>query len=189
MILASVGLIGGYLLGQYARDLPLALAARLTFEQTYSEVDGDSASSAELYALLSALADLPLRQGIAVTGSVNQRGEVQAIGGVNEKVEGFFDICRARGLDGTHGVLIPESNVPHLMLREDVVEAVRAGQFHLWAVRTIDEGMELLTGMPAGVPDAEGMYAENTINDRVMQRLAFFAESMKGFEEEEEEKK
>jgi predicted ATP-dependent protease len=138
-----------------------------------------------LYALLSALANAPLKQGIAVTGSVNQRGEVQAIGGVNQKIEGFFDVCRARGLDGSQGVLIPESNVAHLMLREDVVDAAGMGQFHIWAVRTIDEGLELLTGMRAGAADADGKYPQDTLNGRVLQRLTCFAESLKGLGKEE----
>ena len=145
------------------------------FEQSYGGVDGDSASCAELYALLSALAEAPIRQSLAVTGSVNQFGEVQAIGGVNEKIEGFFDICRARGLTGSQGVLIPASNVQHLMLRADVRDAVAAGQFNVYAVRTVDEGIELLTGLPAGVADAEGVYPEGSINGLVSDRLAEYA--------------
>jgi predicted ATP-dependent protease len=145
----GVMILWGYLAGRYAQDVPLALAATLVFEQSYGGIDGDSASSAELYALLSALAEAPLNQAFAVTGSVNQWGEVQAIGGVNEKIEGFFDLCTARGLDGTHGVLIPKSNAQHLMLREDVVEAVATGKFRVHAVATIDEGIELLTGRTA----------------------------------------
>jgi len=145
----GVMILTGYLLDRYAHDLPLALSARLTFEQVYGEVDGDSASSTELYALLSALADAPIHQGIAVTGSVNQLGQVQAIGGVNLKIEGFFAVCNAQGLDGSQGVIIPATNVRHLMLKQDVVEAVEAGQFHVWAVRTIDDGLALLTGIPA----------------------------------------
>src|SRR4029453_439694 len=129
---------------RYAEEVPLALAATLVFEQSYSGVDGDSASSAELYALMSALSDVPIRQSLAVTGSVNQLGEVQAIGGVNEKIEGFFDTCKVRGLTGEQGVLVPAANVQHLMLREDVVEAVRNGKFHIHAVATVDEGIEIL---------------------------------------------
>ena len=146
----GVMILWGFLAGRYALDVPLALAATLVFEQSYGGVDGDSASSAELYALLSALAEVPIKQSLAVTGSVNQQGEVQAIGGVNEKIEGFFDICRARGLNEEQGVLIPKSNVQHLMLREDVVEAVKNGQFAIYAVDTIDEGIEILTGVKAG---------------------------------------
>jgi lon-related putative ATP-dependent protease len=143
-------ILSGYLAQQYAQDKPLTLVARLVFEQSYEGVEGDSASSAELYALLSALSGIPIRQGMAVTGSVNQHGEVQAIGGVNQKIEGFFDVCKAKGFTGDQGVLIPYSNMPHLMLREDVVDAVTAQQFHVWAVKTIDAGMEILTGMSAG---------------------------------------
>ena len=163
--------LSGYLLGQYAGDLPLALAARLTFEQTYSEIDGDSASCAELYALLSALAELPLRQGIAVTGAVNQRGEVQAIGEVTRKIEGFFAVCQAQGLTGEQGVLIPATNVQHLQLRAEVREAVAAGQFRIWAVAHIDQGLELLSGVPAGERRADGTYAPDTIHGRVQRRL------------------
>ncbi|MDP5333643.1 MAG: AAA family ATPase, partial [Paracoccaceae bacterium] len=146
----GVLILSGYLAATYALEMPFSLHASLVFEQSYGGVDGDSASSAELYALLSALSGLPIRQGLAVTGSVNQAGQVQAIGGVNEKIEGFFDICAARGLTGDQGVLIPASNVPHLMLRADVVAAVAAGQFHVMPVRTIDEGIAILTGVAAG---------------------------------------
>jgi predicted ATP-dependent protease len=172
----GVYILGGYLSQKYGRDRPIALAAQLVFEQSYSGIEGDSASSAELYALLSALADLPIQQGIAVTGSVNQHGTVQAIGGVNQKVEGFFDLCKMRGLTGDQGVIIPRSNMSDLMLREEVTEAVRAGQFHIWAVGTIDEGMEILTGLPAGESTAHGRYPEGTINGRVDQRLRDLAE-------------
>jgi predicted ATP-dependent protease len=144
-------------------------------------VEGDSASSAELYALLSALSGLPVRQSIAVTGSVNQLGEVQAIGGANEKVEGFFDVCRARGLDGSQGVLLPASNVKHLMLREDVVEAVRAGRFHVWAVENVDQGIEILTGVPAGDREPDGRWREGTVNGRVAARVAELAERARAF--------
>ncbi|MCE0767632.1 Lon protease family protein [Pseudonocardia kujensis] len=143
-------ILTGYLQAQYAQHWPLSLGATITFEQSYGGIDGDSASTTELYALLSALSDLPLHQGLAVTGAVNQHGEVQAVGGVTRKIEGFFDVCCERGLTGGQGVLVPTSNVKHLMLREEVVEAVRAGRFHVWAVSHIDEGIELLTGRPAG---------------------------------------
>ena len=146
----GVLILSGFLAGRYALDTPMSLFASLVFEQSYGGVEGDSASSAELYALLSALAELPLRQDLAVTGSVNQQGEVQAIGGVNEKIEGFFDICRKRGLTGTQGVLIPESNVQHLMLRRDVIQACATGKFFIYPVTTIDQGIELLTGRSAG---------------------------------------
>lgn len=174
----GVLILSGYLTQTYAREQPLTLLARLVFEQSYGGIEGDSASSAELYALLSALAELPIDQSIAVTGSVNQHGAVQAIGGVNEKVEGFFDLCRAGGLTGRQGVLIPRSNVRHLMLRPDVVAAVRAGQFQIWAVSTIDEGMELLTGVPAGARRFDGMYPVGSINERISRRMQAFASDL-----------
>ncbi|MBI2885859.1 MAG: AAA family ATPase [Chloroflexi bacterium] len=177
----GVMILSGYLAAKYAQDKPLSLSASLTFEQLYNEVDGDSASSAELYCLLSALAELPLRQDLAVTGSVNQKGEVQAVGGVQYKIEGFFDACRARGLTGSQGVLIPASNVRHLMLREVVVEAVRQGQFHVYAVSTVDEGIELLTGRPAGQVQPDGAYPEGSVNYLVNQRLLEYAERLRSF--------
>ncbi len=172
----GVLILSGFLADRFGRDRPLALAASLVFEQSYGGVDGDSASSAELYALMSALSGAPIHQGFAVTGSVNQRGEVQAIGGANEKIEGFFDVCKARGLTGEQGVLIPASNVRHLMLRPDVVEACAKGEFAIYAVESIDQGLEILTGIPAGAPDAEGIYPEGSINRRVADRLTDFAE-------------
>ena len=172
----GVLILSGFLADRFGRDRPLALAASLVFEQSYGGVDGDSASSAELYALMSALSGAPIRQGFAVTGSVNQRGEVQAIGGANEKIEGFFDVCKARGLTGEQGVLIPVSNTRHLMLREDVVDACRKGEFAIYAVESIDHGLEILTGVPAGAPAADGAYPEGSINRRVADRLADFAE-------------
>ena len=167
----GIMILAGYLASRYAHDQPLSICARLVFEQSYSPVEGDSASSAELYALLSELAGLPIKQAIAVTGSVNQKGEVQAIGGANEKIEGFFAVCRAAGLSGEEGVVIPASNVDNLMLQDDVLEAVRAGRFRIWAVRTIDEGIEILTGVPAGARSAEGKYPEDSVNGRVDRRL------------------
>ena len=171
----GVLILSGFLAGHYLPAQPLSLAASVVFEQSYGVVDGDSASSAELYALLSALANLPLRQSLAVTGSVNQLGDVQAIGGVNEKIEGFFDICRARGLSGEQGVIIPAANVRHLMLKESVVEAVAAGRFHVYPVETIDQGISLLTGMPAGARDAAGNFSEPGVHARVERRLLDFA--------------
>ena len=168
--------------GAIGADKPLSLSASLVFEQSYSGVEGDSASSAELYALLSAIAEAPINQALAVTGSVNQMGQVQAIGGANEKIEGFFDLCQARGLTGQQGVLIPAANVKHLMLRHDVVAAVEAGQFRIYAVETIDQGIEILTGIPAGERDeAHGQYPEGSINDRVEKRLLAMAEKLKEF--------
>jgi predicted ATP-dependent protease len=177
----GVLILSGFLRGRYALERPLSLGASLVFEQSYGGVDGDSASSAELYALLSAIAQVPVKQAFAVTGSVNQSGEVQAIGGVNEKIEGFFDLCAARGLTGEQGVLIPKANVKHLMLRQDVVDAVDAGTFAVYPIVTIDEGIEVLTGVPAGVRDAEGCYPEETVNRLVADRLAALAEASRAF--------
>ncbi|HLA25127.1 MAG TPA: ATP-binding protein [bacterium] len=177
----GVAILAAYLGGKYAQDRPLSLNASLTFEQTYSEVEGDSASSTELYALLSELAGVPIEQGIAVTGSVNQKGEVQPIGGVNEKIEGYYHVCKVVGLTGAQGVMIPAQNLSNLMLREEVVEAVRAGQFHVYAVRTIDEGLEVLTGLPAGQAAEDGTYPEGTVNQRVSQRLISLAERLRRF--------
>lgn len=177
----GVMILWGFLAGRYALDGPLAMAASLVFEQSYGGVDGDSASSTELYALLSALAEIPIKQSLAVTGSVNQHGEVQAIGGVNEKIEGFFDICRSRGLKKGQGVLIPQSNVQHLMLREDVVEAVKAGQFAVYPVGTIDEGIEILTGVKAGERGTNGQFPAGTINRLVEDKLKSFAARSRGY--------
>jgi lon-related putative ATP-dependent protease len=172
----GVLILSGFLGARYAADRPLSLSASLVFEQSYGLVEGDSASSAELYALLSALSGLPIRQSLAVTGSVNQHGEVQAIGGVNEKIEGFFDLCKARGNLTGQGVLIPASNVRHLMLRQDVIDAVAAGQFQVFAVGTIDEGIEILTGVSAGERDASGKFPDGTVNQKVEARLIELAE-------------
>ena len=177
----GVLILSAFLASRYALDRPPSLQASLVFEQSYGGVDGDSASSAELYCLLSALAEAPIKQCFAVTGSVNQRGDVQAIGGVNHKIEGFFDVCRARGLDGSHTVLIPQSNVQHLMLRADVIAAVTAQKFNVAAVTTIDHGIELLTGVPAGARGADGSFPEGTINRRVEDRLIAFAEARRRF--------
>ena len=177
----GVLILSGFLAGRYALDVPMSLYASLVFEQSYSGVEGDSASSAELCALISALADVPLRQDLAVTGSVNQQGEIQAIGGVNEKIEGFFDICRARGLTGTQGVLIPKSNVQHLMLRSDVVEACAAGTFAVYPVSTIDAGIALLTGLVAAEREANGCYPLGSVNRLVEDRLRSFASIRKSF--------
>jgi ATP-dependent Lon protease len=175
-------IIAGFLRSQFAQDKPLSLAASICFEQSYSGVDGDSASSSEIYALLSALSGLPLRQDIAVTGSVSQQGEVQPIGGVNQKVEGFYDVCRIRGLTGTQGVLIPVENVEDLMLRDDVIDAVAAGKFHVHPVARIEEGIEILTGVPAGRRDEHGHFEPGTVFARVDQRLREMAETLKQFE-------
>ncbi len=175
----GVLILNGYLLRQYGSAGPLSLSASLVFEQSYSLVEGDSASLAELCVLLSALAEVPLRQDIAVTGSVNQHGEVQPIGGVAEKIEGFFDVCRARGLTGTQGVLIPEPNRRHLMLRDDVVEAVRDGRFHVWTAGRVDDALHLLTGLPAGARDASGAFPEGSLHHAVTGRLARYTETLR----------
>ncbi len=177
----GVLILSSFLASRYALDRPPSLSASLVFEQSYGGVDGDSASSTELYALLSALAEIPIRQNFAVTGSVNQRGEVQAIGGVNDKIEGFFALCRARGLDGTHAVMIPKANEQHLMLRREVVAAVDEGKFHIFSVATIDEGIELLTGIPAGERSKKGVYPEGTINRMVEDKLIAFSEARRKF--------
>ena len=174
-------ILSNYLMGMYAQDFPLSISASITFEQAYEEIEGDSASSAELYALLSALADVPINQGIAVTGSVNQHGEIQAIGGVNEKIEGFFAVCKAKGLTGDQGVIIPVANVQNLMLSQEVIDAVAAGQFHIWAVRTVDEGIAILTGMPAGERGPDGSFPEGTVHRRVVDRLREYAERLRDF--------
>jgi len=168
----GVMILAGFVAGRYAREQPLAFSASLAFEQHYEEIEGDSASSAELYALLSSLSGIPLEQGLAVTGSVNQLGQIQAVGGINEKIEGFFDVCRARGLNGRQGVLIPEANVRHLMLREDAVQAVREEQFHIHAISTVDEGLVLLSGREAGERGPDGRFPEGSFNAAVEESLA-----------------
>jgi lon-related putative ATP-dependent protease len=177
----GVLILAGFLGQRFASERPLSLAASLVFEQSYSGVDGDSASCAELVALLSALAEVPIRQGRAITGSVDQHGRVQAIGGVNEKIEGFFDVCRDAGLTGEEGVLVPASNVKHLMLRADVVEAAGQGLFHVWPIATVDEAVLLLTGVAAGERGEDGAFPEGTVNRRVDDRLAAFAERARAF--------
>ncbi|MCX7707415.1 MAG: Lon protease family protein, partial [Anaerolineae bacterium] len=176
-------ILSGFLGGRYAQDKPLSLSASIAFEQSYEGVEGDSASVAELCALLSSLSGLPLKQGIAVTGSVNQHGEVQAIGGATVKIEGFFDVCRAMpgGLTGDQGVIIPAANAATLMLREDVVEAVAAGRFHIWVVRHVDEAIELLTGVPAGERGPDGAYPPDSVNGRVDRQLRELAEKLQSF--------
>ncbi len=177
----GVMILSGFLNERYARDKPLSLSARLVFEQSYSGVEGDSASSAELYAILSALSGVPIRQYLAVTGSVNQKGEIQAIGGVNEKIEGFYQVCKVKGLNGKQGVVIPESNVQNLVLKEEVVEAIRLGKFHIYPVKTIDEGIEILTGLKAGERRPDGTFEEGTVNYLVQKRLEEMAEAIKEY--------
>jgi predicted ATP-dependent protease len=177
----GVFILSSFLGARYGQTQPLALTASLTFEQSYGGVEGDSASLAELCALLSSIGRIPIRQCFAMTGSVNQLGRVQVIGGVNEKVEGFFDICQRRGLTGEQGVLIPQANVVNLILRQDVLDAIAAGQFHLYAVEAVDQAIEILTGMAAGEPDAQGEYPPDTVNGRVQERLRAFAELRREF--------
>jgi len=177
----GVLILSSYLGSRYAEGRPLSLSASLVFEQSYGGVDGDSASSAELYALLSALSELPIKQSLAVTGSVNQHGQVQAIGGVNEKIEGFFDICSARGLTGDQGVLIPSANVKNLMIRQEVVDAVAEGKFGIYSIETIEQGIEVLTGVPAGKMDKKGNYPKGSINQLVTTKLASMAETRREF--------
>ena len=178
----GVAILSGFLRERFAQSKPLSLAASVCFEQSYSGVDGDSASSTEIYALLSSLAELPIRQGIAVTGSVNQKGDIQPIGGVNYKIEGFYDVCRAQGLTGAQGVILPIENIPDLMLRSDVVEVIQAGKFHLYPVATVDEGIEILTGAKAGERQPDGTFEDGTVNARVDARLRALAEGLKDYE-------
>jgi len=177
----GVLILTGYLGGKFAHDKPLSFSASICFEQSYGGIDGDSASSTELYALLSSLSGIPLKQGIAVTGSVNQLGKVQPIGGVNYKIEGFFAVCKAKGLTGEQGVMIPRSNLRNLMLKDEGVEAISAGRFHLWSVETIDQGIEILTGVPAGEKGPDGSYPEGTINQKVDMRLREILDNMKNY--------
>jgi len=183
----GVLILSSFLGARYSPDHPLSLSASLVFEQSYGGIDGDSASSAELYTLLSALSGLPLKQFLAITGSVNQHGRVQAIGGVNEKIEGFFDLCSVRGLTGKQGVLIPSSNVQHLMLRLDVVEAAKEGRFHIYPVETIDDGIELLTGVEAGARDKNGEFPPGSVNGLVEARLQDLAKKQAEFGKTETE--
>jgi lon-related putative ATP-dependent protease len=185
----GVLILSGYLAETYSSEAPLALSARLVFEQSYEGVEGDSASSTELYALLSALSGVPIRQELAVTGSVNQKGKIQAIGGLNEKIEGYFDICRAKGLSGTEGVLVPRVNKDNLMLREDVVDAVRDGRFHIYFIENIDEGIEVLTGCPAGARNPDGSFPEGTIHGRVAARLKEMAAKLRAEKEAQTRKR
>jgi lon-related putative ATP-dependent protease len=177
----GVQIISGYLRRTFAQDKPLSLSASLCFEQSYSGVDGDSASSAEVYALLSALSGLPIRQELAVTGSVNQHGDIQPIGGVNQKIEGFYDVCKLKGLTGRQGALIPAENVDDLMLRDEVIEAVRKGQFHIYPVGTVEQGIEILTGVDAGKRNSSGKYGAGSVFAKVNARLHEMAQAMRKF--------
>jgi len=176
----GVLILSGYLGRTFAQNYPLSLSISITFEQSYSGIDGDSASSTELYAIISSLSDIPIHQGIAVTGSVNQKGKIQAIGGVNQKIEGFFDVCKAKGLTGKQGVLIPRANVKNLMLKKEVVDAVKKRQFHVYRVSTVEQGIEILTGVPGGIPDQDGNYPEGSVYGKVQEKLKrYLAQSFK----------
>jgi lon-related putative ATP-dependent protease len=177
----GVLILSGYIRGKYGEDRPVVMSASLCFEQSYGGVEGDSASSTELYAILSSLAELPIRQDIAVTGSINQKGEIQPIGGVNEKIEGFFKVCKSRKLKGTEGVIIPHQNVTDLMLDEAVIDAVRKGKFHIYPIKSVDEGIEILTGVPAGRKLLSGEFTKGSVNDRVQQRLDEMAHAWREF--------
>ncbi len=183
----GVLILSGYLGRTFAQNYPLSLSISITFEQSYSGIDGDSASSTELYAVISSLSDIPIHQGIAVTGSVNQKGKIQAIGGVNQKIEGFFDVCKSKGLTGKQGVLIPRANVNNLMLKKDVVDAVKKGQFHIYQVSTVEEGIEILTDVPAGTPDQEGNFPEGTVYSKVQEKLKRYLERSIKFKKEFED--
>jgi lon-related putative ATP-dependent protease len=186
----GVLILSGYLGRTFAQNYPLSLSTSITFEQSYSGIDGDSASSTELYAIISSLSGIPIHQGIAVTGSVNQKGQIQAIGGVNQKIEGFFDVCKSKGLTGNQGVLIPKANVKNLMLKKDVIDAVKKGKFHIYQVSTIEEGIEILTDVPAGTPDKEGYFPQGTVYGKVQEKLKKYLEQSfklkKQFEDENE---
>ncbi|MBW1837895.1 MAG: AAA family ATPase, partial [Deltaproteobacteria bacterium] len=184
----GVMILSGFLGRTFAQHYPLSLSISITFEQSYGGVDGDSASSTELYAIISSLSGIPIKQGIAVTGSVNQKGKIQAIGGVNHKVEGFFDVCQAKGLNGKQSVMIPQSNVKNLMLKKEVIDAVEEGKFHLYKVSTVEEGIEILTGVPAGNPDEEGNYPEGTVFGEVQKKLKEYLERSYKFKKEFDEK-
>ncbi|NIA22499.1 MAG: AAA family ATPase, partial [Anaerolineaceae bacterium] len=177
----GVEILAGLLGERFCQERPLALSASLTFEQSYGGIDGDSASGAEYFALLSALSGKPISQSIAVTGSINQKGDSQPIGGVTRKVEGFFDVCRIKGLTGRQGCIIPKSNVQNLVLRKDVLEAVRKKKFHIWAIENVDDGIELLTGIPAGKPNRSGKWTPDSIGDLVDKRLNQYAEKAKSY--------
>ena len=177
-------ILKGVFAEKFGKNFPLAFSATVCFEQVYEEIEGDSASSTEYYALISGISGIPLKQGIAVTGSINQKGEIQPIGGVNEKIEGFYSVCKIKGLTGRQGVIIPEKNLIHLMLKEEVVEAIKNGKFHIWAVKDVDEGIEILTGMPAGKPKEDGTYPEGTVNYIVSQKLLELAKKAKRIEKQ-----
>ncbi|MHA2067189.1 MAG: Lon-insertion domain-containing protein, partial [Candidatus Thorarchaeota archaeon] len=177
----GVLILGGYLASKYGEDKPISFSARIVFEQSYGGIDGDSASGAELFAVLSALSGIPVRQRFSVTGSVDQHGRIQAVGGINEKIEGFFELCKAKGLTGHQGILIPKANIQNLMLTDEVVKAVSAGSFHIYAIETVDEGIELLTGVPAGRRQENGGFPQGTINSFIDETLLRMAKIMERY--------
>jgi predicted ATP-dependent protease len=185
----AILIITNYLGSRYATKKPITLSASITFEQLYDMVEGDSASCAELYALLSSIAETPLKQGLAVTGSMDQNGEVQPVGGINEKIEGFFDLCNIIGLNGSHGVIIPKRNIKNLMLKKEVVESVREGKFFVYPIEKVEEGLEIITGMQTGEIREDGTYPEGTINYLITKRLTEISEAIKEKKEEEKEEK
>jgi len=183
----AIFIIASYLGSKYAAQKPISLSASITFEQLYEMIEGDSATCAEMYALLSSISSVPIKQSFAVTGSMDQNGDVQPIGGVNQKIEGFFDLCRQRGLDGSHGVIIPKRNVKHLMLKEEIVEALKDGTFSIYSIDTMEEGLEILTGMPAGAMNADYTYPEGTVNDLIMKRLTEMSLALEAKKEKEDQ--
>jgi predicted ATP-dependent protease len=182
----GVLILTGYLGRTFAQQHPLSLSISITFEQSYFGIDGDSASSTELYAILSSLADMPIKQGIAVTGSVNQKGKIQAIGDVNQKVEGFFEVCKEKGLNGQQGVMIPAANTQNLMLKKDVIDAVKQNKFHIYRVSSVEDGIEILTGMPAGKPDKMGIYPAGTVYGAVQKKLKYYQQRYQKIKKESE---
>jgi len=184
----AIMIITSYLGSKYAVNKPISLSASITFEQLYEMIEGDSATCAELYALLSSISGVPLKQNFALTGSMDQNGEVQPIGGVNEKIEGFYHLCKIRGLDGSHGVVIPQRNVKHLMLKQEVVDAVKDGKFSIYAISKVEEGLEILTGMPAGELKEDGTYPEGTVNHLVLKRFEEISKALEKKKDKEEEK-
>jgi lon-related putative ATP-dependent protease len=183
----AIFIIASYLGAKYAVQKPISLSASITFEQLYDMIEGDSATCAEMYTLLSSISGVPLKQSFAVTGSMDQNGDVQPIGGVNQKIEGFFDLCKSRGLDGSHGVIIPQRNVKHLMLKHEVIDALKDGLFTIFSIDRMEEGLEILTGMPAGVLGPDGTYPENTINNLIVKRLTEISKALEAKKEKEEE--
>jgi predicted ATP-dependent protease len=181
----AILIISSYLGSKYAVKNPISLSASITFEQLYEMIEGDSATCAELYALLSSISGVPLKQSFAVTGSMDQNGDVQPIGGVNQKIEGFFELCRMRGLDGTHGVIIPRRNAKHLLLKQEVVDAVRVGQFSIYTIDRMEEGLEILTGKSAGELQEDGTYPEGTINHLITKRLTEIGEALEKKKDQE----